>query len=467
MAKPLAVIVLAAGFGTRTKVGFPKVLLPLCGRTVLSTVLDTVATLLPERTVVLVHHGKEQVEKDLLDREGCISLDQGEPKGTGHAVQVAMTALEDFEGDVLVVYGDVPLISADTLRLLRTYRGSGAASILTAFASPPEGMGRILRDGEGQLTGIREQQDCSPEELEIEEFNAGFYCLDSTRLPGALASLQAHNAQGELYLTDTIAWLLAQDHAVNIVSLESPEEVSGVNTLEDLAFVRQVMQERILLEHLENGVIIEDPATTYIDHGVSIGADTTILPCTVIRSGVTIGEGCEIGPFSHLRVGTYIDDRGEIGNFVECKKTFVGKGTKAKHLTYLGDATIGEGANIGAGTITANYDGINKHPTLIADGAFVGSGTVLVAPSKMGIKAMTGAGAIVTRNTSIPDGDVFVGVPARSIKDKDKDKDKDKASREEALGDTALGDTALGEKSLVDRVRETEQRAEPPGGLES
>jgi bifunctional UDP-N-acetylglucosamine pyrophosphorylase/glucosamine-1-phosphate N-acetyltransferase len=202
------------------------------------------------------------------------------------------------------------------------------------------------------------------------------------------------------------------------VSLESPVEVTGVNTLEDLSFVRQVMQERILVEHLENGVIIEDPATTYIDQGVSIGRDTRILPCTVIRGGVNIGVGCEVGPFAHLRVGTYLDDGAEIGNFVETKKTFVGKGTKAKHLTYLGDTTIGEGANIGAGTITANYDGTNKHPTLIGDGAFVGSGTVLVAPSKMGTRSMTGAGAVVTRNTAIPDDAVFVGVPARPIGDR-------------------------------------------------
>lgn len=414
--KPLAVIVLAAGMGTRTRVSLPKVLLPLCGFSLLDTVLTTVARLNPARAVVVLHHGREQIEATLSAHEGLEIVDQGEPRGTGHAVQVGMQALEGFEGDVLVVYGDVPLIEAETLRELCLRKGSGAASILTAFASPPEGMGRILRDGEGQLTGIREQRDCSEKELAIEEFNAGFYCFDAQRLPAALAALSDDNAQGELYLTDTIAGFLAQGEQVTTVSLEDSEQVAGVNTLADLAFVRTVMQERILLEHMQNGVLIEDPATTYIDQGVSIGADTHILPCSVIRAGVSIGSGCEVGPFAHLRVGTFIDDGAEVGNFVECKKTMLGKGSKAKHLTYLGDTTVGEGANIGAGTITANYDGSLKHPTLIGDGAFIGSGTVIVAPSKVGERATTGAGAIVTKNSAIPPDDVVVGVPARSLK---------------------------------------------------
>ena len=427
MAQPLAVIVLAAGLGTRTKVALPKVLLSACGRTLLDSVLDTVEGLHPDRTVVVVHHGKDLVLKSLRDPDRITVVDQGEPKGTGHAVQVAVEALDGFVGDVLVVYGDVPLVTVETLKALRLYRGTGVASILTAFDSPPTGMGRILRDGDGQVQGVREERDCSEQELEIEEFNAGFYCFDAARLPDALASLESHNAQGELYLTDTVAFFLGTGEVVNTVSLDDPIEVSGVNTLEDLAFVRQVMQERILLEHLQNGVIIEDPATTYIDHEVSIGANTRILPCTVIRSGVNIGVDCEIGPFSHLRVGTYIDDTAEVGNFVETKQSFVGKGTKAKHLTYLGDTTIGEKANIGAGTITANYDGSRKHPTLIGDGAFVGSGTVLVAPSKMGSRSKTGAGAIVTKNTAIPDGGVFVGVPARPLKARSEDGPADQA----------------------------------------
>ncbi len=415
MSRSLAVIVLAAGLGTRTKVSLPKVLLPLCGRTLLSTVLHSVRQLRPSRTVLVLHHGKDRVEKSLDEFEGIETVDQGEPRGTGHAVQVAMQALQGFDGDILVLYGDVPLVSVQTLRNLVLFRGTGAMSFLTAFDSPPEGMGRVLRGAEGEVLGVREQRDCSPEQLEIEEFNAGLYCFDSQRLPAALAALSSDNAQNELYLTDTVGWFLDQGEAVNPVPAESLEEVTGINTLADLSHVRGLMQERIHLEHLANGVIIDDPATTYIDQGVAIGANTRVLPCTVIGAGVTVGSGCEVGPFARLRVGTYLDDAAEVGNFVECKKTFVGKGSKAKHLTYLGDTTIGEGANIGCGTITANYDGANKHPTLIGDGAFVGSGTILVAPSRMGIKSMTGAGAVVTKHTSIPDEDVFVGVPARSL----------------------------------------------------
>ena len=415
MSRPIAVIVLAAGAGTRTKTAYPKVLLPLCGSTLLGTVLGTVGGLQPDRIVVVLHHGKEQVEQSLRGIEGLETVDQGEPRGTGHAVQVGTQALEDFEGDILVVYGDVPLVTEQTLRNLRTSRGSGAMSFLTAFDSPPEGMGRVVRGGEGQVLGVREQKDCSAEELEIEEFNAGAYCFDSERLPDALAALQTDNAQNELYITDTMGWFIERGEVVNAVPADSLDEVAGVNSLTDLCHVRQIMQERILLEHLENGVFIEDPATTYIDQDVSIGRNTRILPCTIISSGVTIGSDCEIGPFSRLRVGTFLDDGVEVGNFVECKKTFIGKASKAKHLTYLGDTTIGEGTNIGAGTITANYDGTSKHPTMIGDGAFVGSGTVLVAPCSMGGKSMTGAGAVVTKNTSIADGEVFVGVPAKPL----------------------------------------------------
>lgn len=428
MAQSLAVIVLAAGLGTRTKVSIPKVLLPLCGRTMLGTVLHTVAKLSPERTIVVLHHGKQQVEEHLAAMDPAITanlvtVDQGEPRGTGHAVQTALPALGDFDGDVLVVYGDVPLIRAETLQALRDARKDGAASILTSFDDPPEGMGRILRDGDGDLLGVREQKDCNDDELAIEEFNAGFYCFDSGWLPGALKSLTPKNAQGELYLTDTVGWLLSQGKKVSSVSSDTSEEVAGVNALADLVFVRQILHERILMEHLEKGVIIEDPATTFIDQGVTIGADTRIFPCTVIRTGVKIANGCEVGPFAHLRNGSEMQEGSQLGNFVEAKNTFVGKGTKAKHLTYLGDTTIGEKANIGAGTITANYDGKNKHKTAIGDGAFVGSGTVLVAPTELGEKSMTGAGAIVMRNTTIADGEVFVGVPARLLRKKENAKD--------------------------------------------
>ncbi|MCA8942949.1 MAG: bifunctional N-acetylglucosamine-1-phosphate uridyltransferase/glucosamine-1-phosphate acetyltransferase [Planctomycetes bacterium] len=418
MPRPLAVIVLAAGLGTRTKVSIPKVLLPLCGRTLLGTVLDTVADLTPDRTVVVLHHGKDEIERTLADRSGLTIVDQGEPRGTGHAVQVAMHALEGFEGDVMVVYGDVPLITVDTLVELRASRGDHGVSVLTALPDDPTGLGRILRDADDEFVGIREERDCSDDELAIPEINAGIYCYDAAVLRPLLEGLSDDNAQRELYLTDTIQALLEDGRTAIAVEVADAEEVSGINDLRQLAIATDLMRERILLQHLANGVCIEDPATTFIDHGVEIGRDTRILPCTVIRSGVVIGENCEIGPFSHLRVGTVLEERAEIGNFVETKKTRIGVGTKAKHLTYLGDAEIGAGANIGCGTITANYDGKNKFRTVIGDGAFVGSGTVLVAPSTMGARSMTGAGAIVTRETKIEADEVWVGVPAKRLRER-------------------------------------------------
>jgi bifunctional UDP-N-acetylglucosamine pyrophosphorylase/glucosamine-1-phosphate N-acetyltransferase len=417
MSRPLAVVVLAAGLGKRTRVGVPKVLLPLCGRSLLETVLDTAHDLAPERTVVVLHHHKEMVEKAIAHRAGLTVVDQGEPRGTGHAVQVAMTALADFPGDVMIVYGDCPLVTVPTLRALRAARGNCGASLLTAVPDDPSGLGRILRDVAGNIVGIREERDCSPEEKEIDEINAGFYCFDARHLGEALVGLSDDNAQGELYLTDTVATLV-EGPGVTTHTVEDADEILGVNSLRDLAIARDVMQERILLEHLAQGVIIEDPATTYIEHGVQIGAQTRILPCTVIRAGCSIGANCEVGPFAHLRLGTRLEDGAEVGNFVEVKKSTIGRGTKAKHLTYIGDATIGANANIGCGTITANYDGKHKHQTRIEDGAFIGSGTVLVAPATVGKNASTGAGAIVTRGSEIAPGEVWVGVPARPLRKK-------------------------------------------------
>ena len=415
MTRPLAVVVLAAGLGTRTKVSTPKVLLPICGRTLLGTVLDQVAELEPARTVVVLHHQKDRVEAAIADRPGLTIVDQGPPRGTGHAVQVAMGALADFDGDVLVCYGDMPLVRAETFAMLRAAKGDDAAVILTAFPDDVTGLGRILRDEQDRVVGIREEKDCSEDEREIPEINVGITCYDAAALRESLAKLSDDNAQGELYLTDCVAHLIAAGRGVAGVEVDDPEEAMGVNSLVQLALARQVMQERILEHHLLNGVLIEDPATTYIDHGVTIGRDTHILPCTVIRAGVVIGAGCEVGPFAQLRVGATLEDGAEVGNFCEVKKSTVGKGTKAKHLTYLGDTRIGAGANIGAGTITANYDGEAKHVTVIEDGAFIGSGTVLVAPLTVGKGAQTGAGAIVRKNSAIGPGETWVGVPARRL----------------------------------------------------
>ncbi len=415
MSRPLALIVLAAGLGTRTKVSCPKVLLPICGRTLLGSVLDTAEELQAEQTVLVLHHGKAEVEKSLAGRAGLRIVDQGEPRGTGHAVQVAMAELEGFAGDVMILYGDVPLLRASTLIALRATRGDAGAVLLSAFLEDPSGMGRVLRGGGGEFLAVREERDCSEDELLIDEINAGIYVFDAAQLRQVLSKLSDDNAQGEYYLTDTLELTLQGGAAVEVVPVDDPEEVLGVNSLADLSEARAVMQERILLEHLDRGVIIEDPASTYIDHGVEIGANTRILPCTMIRSGVKIGVACEVGPFAHLRAAAVMEDGAEVGNFVEVKKSRIGAGAKAKHLTYLGDASVGPRANIGAGTITANYDGKNKHQTQIGEDAFVGSGTVLVAPSSMAKGSKTGAGAIVTRNTEIGEGEVYIGVPARLL----------------------------------------------------
>lgn len=425
MSRPLAVICLAAGLGKRTKVSMPKVLLPLCGRTLAASALAAVAPLQPARTVVVLHHQKDAVQKSLQAAIGSSLrevgfVDQGAPKGTGHAVQVAMAALGSFVGDVLVIYGDCPLVTTDTLRELCELRAGGVpCSVLTACPEDPTGLGRILRDEEGRFVGIREERDCSPEERTIDEINAGFYCFDSESLRAALSGLQPNNAQGEYYLTDAVAYFAAQGSEVPTLEVADPTEIQGVNSLVDLANARLVMQERILLEHLQNGVLITDPGTTWIDHGVQIGADTRILPSTVIGTGCVIGKNCEVGPFAHLRGGTVLEDGAEVGNFVEAKKTVMGAGAKAKHLTYLGDATVGARANIGAGTITANYDGVHKHATTIGARCFVGSGTVIVAPSQLGDDSMTGAGAIVKRDSVIGPGEVWVGVPAKKLKQRE------------------------------------------------
>jgi bifunctional UDP-N-acetylglucosamine pyrophosphorylase/glucosamine-1-phosphate N-acetyltransferase len=380
--------------------------------------------------VVVLHNQMEKVQASL---EGALAgrfagltfVDQGAPKGTGHAVQVGMEPLRDFVGDVIVIYGDCPLMTAATLQELRELRGEAACSALTAYPDDPTGLGRILRNDEGHFVGIREQKDCSAEEAAIDETNCGFYCFDSEKLRPALANLQPNNAQGEYYLTDVIADFVSQGEILPTMEATDITEVQGVNSLADLAVVQSIMQERILLEHLDNGVMILDPGATWIDHDVEIGSDTRILPGTVIGTGCRIGKGCEVGPFTHLRGGTVLEDGAALGNFVEAKKAHLGEGAKAKHLTYLGDATVGARANIGCGTITANYDGVHKHRTTIGAGAFIGSGTVLCAPVEVGENAMTAAGAIVKPGTNIQAQELWLGVPARYLRQRELPPKKD------------------------------------------
>ncbi len=424
----LTVIILAAGLGKRMKSSLPKVLAPICGRPMVAWVVEEARALKPERILLVVGHGRELVEAALAEhglREGVELVTQAEQRGTGHAVQMCMPSLKGARGRVVILYGDMPLLRAQTLKDLcdaQAAHASGGAAILTASPEDARGFGRVLRFSEGACAGqvekVVEERDASPEIRAMREVNTGVYCFDAQGLLEALPKLSTNNAQGEYYLTDCIGHFQAAGRPVFPLETAELDEIIGVNNLKHLAEARWAVQMRILEEHLMNGVRIEDPATTYIDHGVAIGVGTKILPCTVIRGGVKIGAGCEVGPFTQLRPGTVLEDGAEIGNFTECKNARIGGHTKAKHLAYLGDVTIGAGANVGAGTIIANYDGVKKHKTTIHDGAFLGSGTVVVAPNTIGAKATTGAGAVVTRNANVGAGEVWVGVPARRLERK-------------------------------------------------
>ena len=421
MSRPTTVVILAAGQGTRMKLGRPKVLASLCGRTMVASVVRQALELDPAKVIVVIGHGGELVREEVegLDRR-IVCVEQTEQKGTGHAVQVCLDELGEDPGLVVLLYGDMPLLTAASIERLRATqaRTDGGMAMLTAEPENPRGFGRIVRAAEGDGGGVRaivEEKDCTDEQRRIREVNLGVYAFEGRDLVRLLPQLSNDNAQGEYYVTDLVEMLVGEGRAVASIVLEDEAEAIGVNTLAHLAEARQVMQLRILAEHMAAGVFVEDPASTYIDHGVTIGAGTRILPCTVIRSGVTIGAGCEVGPFSHLRVGTELADGAEVGNFVELKQASLGSGAKAKHLAYVGDASIGAGANIGAGTVFANYDGERKHRTEVGANSFVGSGTILIAPARVGDGAKTGAGAVVTAGTRVPEGEVWVGVPARSM----------------------------------------------------
>ncbi|MBK7877958.1 MAG: bifunctional N-acetylglucosamine-1-phosphate uridyltransferase/glucosamine-1-phosphate acetyltransferase [Planctomycetes bacterium] len=424
-----SVVILAAGLGKRMRSARPKVLHPLCGRSMLEWVLDQALALEPQRIVLVVGHGADEVKKSLANHGAASRLQfvTQEPQlGTGHALQCCLSALGQDPGRTVVLYGDMPLLRPESVRALvatQAATADGGLALLTAVFAEPRGFGRIVRDPKTQsVVRIVEEKDCTSAERELDEVNLGVYCFDGRGLVQALPRLSNDNAQKEYYLTDVLALFVAEGRRVASVELEDPNEGLGVNTLAQLAEARTELQWRILEQHLENGVYIEDPASTYVDHGVAIGAGTRILPCTVIRSGVKIGAGCEVGPFTQLRPGTVLEDGAEVGNFTECKNSTIGKHTKAKHLAYIGDATLGANVNIGAGTIFANYDGKAKHKSVVEDGAFIGSGTVIVAPNTIGTRATTGAGAVVTKNSAVGASQVWVGVPAKRLSLRDGDR---------------------------------------------
>jgi len=439
-------VVLAAGEGKRMHSDRPKVLHALCGQPLLTYVLDALDGAGVSRPVAVIGHAADSVRAVVGTRAECV--EQREQLGTGHAVMQALPYLAAGGGPILVLYGDTPLVRSQTLvALLDLHRTSGAAAtILTAALPDPTGYGRVIRAGDGSVARIVEEADASPEEARITEVNAGSYVFELDALREALAQLRPDNTQREYYLTDTIAWLLRTGRTVRAL-LAPAEEAMGVNSRRELAAVEAVMRRRLLDRLMDHGVTIVDPAATYVHAGVQVGHDTIIHPQTylegktivgracvigpqarlvdaVLRDEVTveastvvggeIGEGSRVGPYSRLRPGSRVGRYVEIGNYAEIKNSTIGDYTKVHHMSYIGDATVGARVNIGAGTVTCNFDGRRKYQTVIEDEAFIGSDSMLIAPVRIGRGAVTGAGSVV--NKDVPPGGVAVGVPARVIR---------------------------------------------------
>jgi bifunctional UDP-N-acetylglucosamine pyrophosphorylase/glucosamine-1-phosphate N-acetyltransferase len=421
-------VVLAAGKGVRMKSERPKVLHEILGRPVLDFVLRNLRLAGVQDIIVVVGHQAEKVKAAAKD---CRFAEQTIQKGTGHALLAAEPLLKGFSGDIFVVAGDAPLIGPDTLR--RLYEDHRAqkrdATFLSACLDDPTGYGRVVRDrSSGRFQRFAEESDATPEEKNIPECNSGTYLFKAPAILEALRDVTPNNSKGELYLTDALGVLVGKGRAVDAVRSLVPTEIYGINSRRDLVAATNFIRWKILEYHMDNGVSVVDPSTTFIEEDVTIGQDTVIQPFSVIRRGVVIGKNCEVGPFTQLRAGTVMEDGAEVGNFVEVKKSRIGSHSKAKHLTYLGDATLGAHVNIGAGTITANYDGKNKNPTVIGDHSHTGSNTVLVAPVKLGRNVTTGAGAVVVKG-EIPDDAVLVGVPARPLPPKNGSSPKAKTSK--------------------------------------
>ncbi len=421
MTRPLHVFVLAAGRGTRMKSEQPKVLFDVCGRPALTHVVRLANEVGAASVTVIVSPEHQEACARATEGDGARVVVQDPPRGTGHAAQVAWEALGEAtdEADVLILYGDGPLYTARTVRrLLEAHVAGGedvGGTLLTVELDDPSGYGRVVRSADGGVDRIVEELDADEATRRIREVNTGIVVLRAGTGREVVDGLSSDNAKGEVYLTDAVLALRERGARVGRVGLEDHREGHAFNSIAELSVVRDLMRRRIVEGHQANGVDVVDPATTWIDVDVTIGAGTRILPFTVLGRGVVLGRGCVVGPFSHLRVAAELADGAEIGNFVEVKNSRIGERSKAKHLAYLGDASIGAGTNIGCGTITANWDGTAKHRTTIGDGAFIGSGTVLIAPSRVEDGGRTGAGAIVRRDSTIGPGEVYVGVPARRL----------------------------------------------------
>ena len=434
----LAVAVLAAGKGTRMKSALPKVLQPLAGATLVERVLASVRNLAPERRLLIVGHQAERVEAQLSSNGGLEFVLQQPQNGTGHAVQQLLTPLQGFQGELLVLNGDVPLLRAETIdALVSTHRNSKAdVTLLTARLDDPTGYGRVFADANGLVSGIIEHRDCSDEQRTNNLTNAGIYCFNWAKLAEVLPKLSTDNDQGELYLTDTVQLL---DVAMQM-EVSDPDEVNGINNRRQLAQCEGVLQQRLRDHWMDEGVTFVDPASCTLSEDCSFGSDVVIEPQTHLRGACRIGDNCRlgpgslldnaelgcdvtviqsvvrdarvgndvaIGPFAHIRPATEVGDSCKIGNFVEIKKSVIASGSKVNHLSYIGDAELGANVNVGAGTITANFDGTNKHLTVIGEGSKTGANSVLVAPVVIGKNVTIGAGSTITK--PVPDGSLAIG----------------------------------------------------------
>ncbi|MDO8581095.1 MAG: NTP transferase domain-containing protein [Candidatus Omnitrophota bacterium] len=413
--KALRTIILAAGKGARMKSELPKVLHTVCGKTLLQYIID-IAKSIGSGKIFIVLGYKRDVVQMTLPKDATAVL-QKRLLGTADAVRCTQKFFRGFRGDVLILCADTPLLRKTTVKsLIRKHKKTKAAcTVLTMVVHNPDGYGRIIRDESGRVVAIREDKDAVGLERNIAEVNTGAYCFRSQDLFSFLKGISLNAKKKEFYLTDIIALLKEKDLRVETIETEDSKEALGINTREDLAVAGAVLRQRVLKELMDQGVSIVDPQTTYIDASAKIGKDTTIRPFTVIENNVTIGRECMIGPFARLRAGTRIGDAVEVGNFTEVSRTRIGHRTLMKHFSFLGDALVGKKVNIGAGTVTANFDGKDKNTTRIDDNAFIGSDSVLIAPVRIGRGAVVGAGSVVTRNKHIPAGKVAMGVPAKVI----------------------------------------------------
>jgi bifunctional UDP-N-acetylglucosamine pyrophosphorylase/glucosamine-1-phosphate N-acetyltransferase len=454
-----AAIVLAAGEGTRMRSALPKVAHEVLGVPLVRWVVDAVHAAGIARIVTVIGHGADAVAALVPETETAI---QQARLGTGDAVRAAADALNDFDGPVVVVSGDVPLVRSETIAaMLASWRSSGAAcTLLSAVIPDPTGYGRIVRDEAGSVVAIVEQKDLAPEQLAIAECNVGIYCFDCRSLFAALEHITPANAQGEYYLTDVIALLRADGRLVTGLVLEDADESHGVNTRVQLAAAGRVLQRRINERHMLAGVTMTDPDLVWIGPAVTVGRDTIIEPMTTLFGATRVGEGAHLGPSARvfestvgagatveqsivrgatigeratagpnafLRPGTVLLADSRAGSFVEVKNSTIGEGSKVPHLSYIGDATIGAGVNVGAGSITCNYDGRTKHRTVIGDGAFIGSDTMLVAPVEIGAGAATAAGSAITKD--VPAGSL--GIERTAQRNVDGWSDRRKAARDD------------------------------------